>query len=272
MSLVIFFVNRAAQQGLYLPSVSGGYSAMYPITRSVAFETGMSTFMSGREQRYIKRAGLEGFVLEYRDISKVDVDALDAFFQLVNGSEAPFTFQFGLQPSGQMRQAYSNLAFLDNSISWTRTSEQLYGGSIRFAQVATNGLAAAAASVSPFPYFHNGLLLQNRSTRSHRGFSYISRMRCGKTWPLPLYAAGVPQLPTRQLLSWNWDVTLQNADLAILESHFVACAGSYQSFTFIDPHSGTSYPNVRYASDTLTMRHIGVDQTQTKISLVEYFA
>ncbi len=52
----------------------------------------------------------------------------------------------------------------------------------------------------------------------------------------------------------SWRVTLDQLDeteLESIEAFFVAASGSYATFAFVDPSSGTSYPNCFIAEDSL---------------------
>jgi hypothetical protein len=54
------------------------------------------------------------------------------------------------------------------------------------------------------------------------------------------------------LRSWHIQLSrLDEAELQALEAFFVATSGSFDTFTFIDPVSGTSYPNCFIAHDVL---------------------
>jgi hypothetical protein len=53
----------------------------------------------------------------------------------------------------------------------------------------------------------------------------------------------------------SWQVELQlldEAELDAIEAFFVAASGQYETFSFTDPATGTSYPNCFIAQDKLT--------------------
>lgn len=60
------------------------------------------------------------------------------------------------------------------------------------------------------------------------------------------------------LRTWQIQLTqLDEAELQALEAFFVASSGSFATFSFIDPVSGTSYPNCFLSGDALHERFTG---------------
>jgi hypothetical protein len=278
MSLLIFFAYQPVGGGgggaptLFLPTVRNGASAIYPLSRATTFATGLAAFKGGNEQRFINRGPLGKFTLQYTDIQQGDRDTLDTFLDQVQGSASQiWAFRLGTATYGGVQAIYPSCQFDANSFQWRETSQGLFAGQIQFSQTSTGG-QIAAVSYSTFPTFANGLVQQFTIGRGKRGLNYISRMRCGRSFALPLFNAALPGFPARMLKQWEWPMSLSDVDLATLEQHFVACWGSFQAFSFTDPYDGTVYPNVRYSSDALQITHRGPDESTTTVRLVEYAA
>ncbi len=60
------------------------------------------------------------------------------------------------------------------------------------------------------------------------------------------------------LRSWRIQLDrLDESELESLEAFFVAASGSFATFAFVDPASGTSYPNCFIAGDVLQEKFAG---------------
>jgi hypothetical protein len=69
------------------------------------------------------------------------------------------------------------------------------------------------------------------------------------------------------LRTWQIQLNrLDEAELQTLEAFFVAASGSFDTFTFTDPDSGTSFPNCFIAQEVLQERFTG--ELRSGLSLV----
>ncbi len=69
---------------------------------------------------------------------------------------------------------------------------------------------------------------------------------------------------------WVLDLTmLDESEVRNLEEFFLSQAGSYGSFSFIDPWSGTVYTNCSFADDTLPMSFEAQDRAKMRLTVVE---
>lgn len=69
---------------------------------------------------------------------------------------------------------------------------------------------------------------------------------------------------------WVIDLTLlDDAEARMIEEFFVSQSGSYGSFLFTDPWSGTAYADCSFAEDTLEMTIAAQDRTKLRLTVVE---
>jgi phage-related protein len=72
------------------------------------------------------------------------------------------------------------------------------------------------------------------------------------------------------LLTWKIQLDLlDESELAAIEAFFVATSGSFESFSFTDPVSGTAYANCFIASDELKEMFTGELRTSATLTIQE---
>lgn len=62
------------------PILSSGQVAKYPVQRSRTYLTEVVKFINDKEQRWVKRAPLEAFALQFTSLNADDVETLREFF------------------------------------------------------------------------------------------------------------------------------------------------------------------------------------------------
>ena len=73
-----------------------------------------------------------------------------------------------------------------------------------------------------------------------------------------------------QARRWLIDLSLlDDAEARSIEELFVTQAGSYSSFSFVDPWSGTTYTDCSFAEDTLSISMESQDRTKLRLTIVE---
>lgn len=244
---------------LVLPAISTGSlgisaPAMYPMQRSVTFDTKICVFMDGSQQRWMNRGMLENWQLNYSQVSDLDRQNLDAFFQSTLGSAQTWTFARG----GPENISLANCQFVDDSMQWTKQSVSNIGswnGTLKFRQVANTSGIGPSMYPGPFPTLGtvNGFGYQTGYPfiRTQNFFSIRAELDTGGTIVRPLIGSGLTGYPSRQLYRWTLSFTvLSDADLFTLQSHFFNAAGRYTNFAFTDLQMNKTFTKVAYAMDT----------------------
>lgn len=108
------------------PSI-GGSPAMYPMVDEVSVPTRVIKFCNDSEQRWPTRKPLQGFTLEYADLSKVEAETIETFFVARKGSYEVFDITL-------MGLTFTKMRFLDDALQVTETAPGLYSLTLRITQ------------------------------------------------------------------------------------------------------------------------------------------
>jgi hypothetical protein len=132
-------------------------------------------------------------------------------------------------------------------------------------------VGAINASGICFPMFDIGINQQFPITRGRRFFNSVTRMKCGTSWSMPFWGAGLANFPGTGLRYWQWPLVLTDMQLFQLETFFVWACGNYRTFTFVDPDDNTQHTSVRFDMDALEIRHSLPNQSNVTVKLIETF-
>lgn len=234
----------------------------------------MVAFINGEEQRWQNTASFGRFTLVYSDIPRSDVDNLNNFVATVNASYGPF--QFNLTAGDQQTFQVVRCMFMEDSFSWTETSEGLYSGQISFEQFGSGGLQWPSGD-DRYPQ----LMIPGSNVGYVTGFPYVETMRYAvdrqdvasrNRTVYPYYGQGLANFPTRGLYSWEINLpALTNQQLAMFESHFMQMCGAWRVFAWTEPRTGRVFTRVRYAMDAFSVTHVAYNLNSTKILLTEVY-
>jgi len=105
--------------------------------------------------------------------------------------------------------------------------------------------------------------------RTHRPWSYKREflttrndMPTGKRYAY--YHRATP------LMRWTiGGESISDADVATLRNFFEARGGSYETFEFVDPETGTTHTKCRFDQGGFEERHIGPNENSVRLVIVE---
>lgn len=248
-----------------LPTVRSGAVALYPVNRSAYRPVNVTTFMSGKEQRYKSASAYAGFQLDYSQINATDRTSLDNFVASTKGS-FDSTWQFVLGSA-----TYGSLAFETDSFDWTEAANfpGLYNASLRFRQTISSGAAAAGTGTS-YPTFAGGITTQLPFIQNTRYLTAKNNLECGIQHAYAFYGAGLTGYPTRGLYGWTLNYSVfTDAEIVTLEAFFALQQGRLGTFSFTDPKDGTTYTKVRFDQDSLEIKYQSPNIAQVQVKLAE---
>lgn len=248
---------------------STNQQVLFPLTRRVSFETLISFFSDGSEQRGKSRAPLFEFDLTLAGITAADVN------------------QWLTTHANAGGMATSNLSLTIGSTTWNNLALQtdifgfeqnelgnIYTVIVKAIQTQNGGFTIP--SVSPvWPTFSSGAKLQYPFSAAWRNLSTVSNGPTGKRYGYEWWGAGVAKQPTRQLRKWKVELVLPDADVPTLETFFTGMQGRLTTFSFTDPFNSTTYApsgahgGVRFDSDVLELNYRDINKTGVSIGLVE---
>jgi hypothetical protein len=246
-----------------LPTVRSGAVCLYPVNRSAFRPTKVTTFMSGREQRFKIAAPYAGFALEYSKIKLADRISLDNFIASTKG---PFdsTWQFTM-----LGTTYGNLGFETDEFSWEESTPGLYNASLRFRQTISSGAAAAGTGTS-YPTFAGGITTQLPFVQNTRYLTARNDLECGIRRAYAFYGAGLTGYPTRGLYGWTLNYSVfTDSEIGTLEGFYALQQGRLGTFSFTDPKDAAVYGKVRFDNDSLEFKYLSPNITSVTVRLVE---
>lgn len=223
---------------------------LYPFTRSVEFLTGLYQSADGVEQRFAKRPPLYRFELPYSDLLAADITSQLSVF---NSAKGQFSTNLQLTLGGT---TYSNLALEDDVFETTTNQAFLYSSQIRLQQIQ-NGSWTPPTAPTAFPTFANGKSAQYPITQGKRFLTWKNDQATGPRYALASYGSSFTGYPSGALPYWRLSYPLMTeADLATLETFFLAAQGRYLPFSFTDPISDTTFTHCRFDSDVLEIKYL----------------
>jgi hypothetical protein len=248
----------------YLRLASAQAQCLYPFVRSVSFDTGVTIFAGGQEQRWPLRPPFYNFSLAMNNLTVTDQQAWLTFFNTVNGRYIQ-DLQITLGSN-----TWNDLALLSDELAQVNTSAQLFGQTVNLRQVE-NGSWSPPAPGTTYPTLSNiGTVAEMPYTTGTRYLTGYNANPLGTPFVYAYFGGGRPNtnFPATPLKRWTIEYPLlTQSDCDQLESFFTGVQGRAFSFTFVDPVTGTSYPHVRFDNDSLDIRYLFYNQLQTKVSL-----
>jgi hypothetical protein len=103
------------------PTLKTGAIAQYPAGREIRFSTHVIRFLSGQEQRYRQQAcARRQWLIELHRLDEEELEALEAFFQSVQGQAGSFEFT---DPFDQTVHSNCTMGHAWLEIGWTGPNE-----------------------------------------------------------------------------------------------------------------------------------------------------
>ncbi len=249
----------------YLRNTTGTLNAqvLYPFTRTVEFMTTVNTFANGSEQRWPERPPLYTFALAMSMLNTTDKAAWLSFFNSQKGR-----FQTNLQIT-LSSTTYSNLALMSDDLAQTNDRGLLYNQQVNLRQVSNYPWTAPSVGTS-FPTLSFGSVAEYPLTDTSSFMSDVNESPLGPRFVWSWYGSSLTNFPTGYLKAWRLSYPLiSDADRATLETYFLGQQGRYGSFSFTSPIDSTTYSHVRFASDSLAIKHLTKNQQSTEITLIQ---
>ena len=246
-----------------LPTVRNGAQCLYPFTKRVIFDTGISYNCDGTEVRRLRRPVLFEFEWNWNTLIQTDAAALVAAFQAQSGMYAN-DLQFTLGST-----TYSNLSFLQDAIDATMRRLPAYSVQSLKARQVVNASYTYPAGGSAWPTFSSGAALQYPYTSGYRNLTTSGTSPTGRNYSWKWWGNGLTHFPAGPLRRFQVEMTLPDADAATLEAFFLTRRGSMKAFDFSDPFAGSAYYKIRFASDTLELRYEDVQRVRATVQLIE---
>ena len=259
-----------------LPTVFGGATAQYPVTKRFIFDTGIAVAANGTEQRWVRNPPLVQLEVPFSDFMVADRDALLAFHAQERGMGlSNWALNLGVVGSDLGQQLFQNLAFEHDSIDFGENDNLLYGVTLRFRQTIPDVVIPAPQDT--FPQFSGGTVAQLPFGPSWRSLTACSEMPTGRRYSYSFYgpSTGLTNYPARQLRSWKLSYpAMPDLDVVnTLQPFFLGCQGRWRGFTFPDTlDTGNAYPNCRFDTDVLEIVHVSQNRAQCSFVVRETYA
>lgn len=239
------------------PTLSNGSIAMYPVTRRLSVPTRVVKFGADNEQRWRTAPILNGWDLTFNRLKLADRTTLETFFDTQKGAfDATWSFPFN-------GTSYTSMVFDQDEFTAVETFPNRYDINLRIKQVKKSG-SYATGGAAVFPTLNNGIVTQRPFTASRAFRTIRNQMESGLQ-----YARAERNNP---LLSWGVEFSaITSTELGTLMDFFASMLGSYRTFSFTDPQSGTAYANCRFAQDVFESRYVTKGQCATSL-LIQQFA
>lgn len=233
------------------PTLSWGSSALYPATLGVSGEVKISKFLDGSEQRSRTTAFLRNWQLQLNSIKKVDLDSLETFWD-ANKGDFDSSWTFPLDGS-------TNMVFTDPTFPAPETIEGRYSLTLNMRQTITSG-TYATGTVTAFPAFSSGVLVQFPFTRQAKANTTKSRLRGGGQVAWSHFAT--------QPMIWPLQYSLiVDSEASGLFDLYAKLGGAYRTVTFTDPNTGVTYPKVRFAPAPIQRTYLGLNRNSVSFVL-----
>lgn len=246
-----------------IPLVRGAAQAIYPVTRSLVFDTGICYNADGTEQRWKRRAPLVRLQLQYSSLPVADVNALVSFFA---GQKGEFSTNASITLGSN---TYSDLALESDTSEFSETRRGLYDVSLTLRQVKNPSFSIPSVS-AVFPTITGGVYTQLPYKPRFRSLTTAGDSPSGPRYTFAWWGASLTGLPTGQLHGWELNYPqLSNTDLGTLETFFTGMQGRLTTFSLTDPENGTVYSNCRFDTDSFTVQHISPNKNALVLPIIE---
>jgi hypothetical protein len=237
------------------PITRGTSQALYPFTRTLSFLTDVHQFNDGSQQRSVIRPNgpICSFDLQYSAFAQSDKDAIKTAILAAKGQQAT-TISISL---GGV--TYANLSLESDVFEAVERKPTQYEMSIKFRGTAAQSLTAAGSG-STFPTFSYGTTSQLPYSQGHRFSTQAKGGESGDKYTYAFWSTALKQ--------WTLEFPIMaDADVTILEQHFLWAQGRFQAFTFVDPDDATSNALVHYASDDLAIIYNSPNSASVRVAL-----
>jgi hypothetical protein len=245
-----------------IPSLRGTSSQnLYPFVKTIKFNTKVSVFANGSEQRFAGQPPLVSIEIPMEKLRQGDVNTWISFFNSTKGRGTP-----NLQDTiGGV--AFNDLVLESDVLRQTNTESLLFKQQIKLRQVRNSTWSPPSPPVF-YPTLSFGGVAEQPFDQDTEFLTDVNQNEFGPQYQYSYYSSGLSVYPNSPLKSWKISYgLLTDADIVLLENMFVSTQGRLYSFTFTDPLSGTSYQHVRMDQDQLSIRHLTVNQKSTEITL-----
>lgn len=166
--------------------------------------------------------------------------------------------------------AYGNLTLMSDQLAVTNPDALMFNQDINLRQVS-NAAWTAPSAPTAFPVFSWGGSCGRPTTQIQMWYTNVEDSLLGPRYGLQYYGV-VSGFPAGSLRMWRITYQLMSdADMATLETFFLAAQGRYHSFTFVDPFDGTTQSHVRFDSDVLDIKYMTVNQNSTTVTLIQTY-
>ena len=237
---------------------------LYGFSRSVVFETTVSVFMNGSEQRWPNHPPLAAFDVPLNSLGAVDRATLlsSSFFAAEKG-------RYGQDLEVTLAgTTYTNLCLLSDSLSFLTKQPSLYFDTHLAVRQTMNGSWTPPTPLVAFPSLSCGKIAQLPFSQETSYLTAVNENMNGPRYSYGYYSMGLSGFPTVSLKAWRISYPmLSDADAGTIESAFIGWQGRLLSFSFTDPTDGVTYNHVRCDQDVLTFRYIQPNQTSTELVL-----
>ena len=246
------------------PTIRGGYQAIYPVTRTVSFDTGVMLALNATEQRWKKRAPLTKFSWTASNLKSADVTSIVNFHASQKGAYDP-TWSFTLGST-----TYSNLTFEDDVLQIKEDRPALFSIAIKARQ--TQNRNAGTPSVSAvYPTLASGFRAQLPYTQLRRFSTMKQDVGSGVRYSYSWWGGGLTGFPTGSLMGWELQYpALSDADLSTLETFFRGMNGRWNQFSFTDPQDSVAHTKCRFDVDEMVINHSNPGLSTTTLRIVEF--
>lgn len=233
-----------------LPPVRGGHApALYPVQRSLRLPVAICRFMNGKEQRWKQGSPLNSFALRYVRINVADISSLQSFIIAQKG-------MFDSTWSMTLDDTYDNLGLDSDAWSVREESRSRTTFSLEFRASQTQNNPTIPALGASYPNLASGAVSCYPFELSPTFNTLQGRNPIGPRYSFAYYGAGLSGFPTgplnRVMQSY---IRVSDTDLATYVNFFLAAGGSWSTFAWSDPASGSSIAKARFDQESLDITY-----------------
>ncbi|HVY93919.1 MAG TPA: hypothetical protein VHA14_14260 [Bryobacteraceae bacterium] len=244
-----------------LPVIRGVSAANYPVDVSYTFLTGVGEWQNGAQQRWPRQPGCRvNFSIPYAGLSQSQKNTIRT---AVSSAKGRFATDLSISFLGT---TYTNMS-IDADQWWaTENKPTVYAAPIRIVQTIAQNLSPGTPGLA-FPTLANGAMCLVPYSEGKRFQTVATSIEAGPLYTTAEFGGGFTGYPTDGLGNWRLpEEMLSDADTAAIVAHFIANWGKLYSFSFTD-EAGTAFVKSHYASDVLTVRYRGVNDSTVQVLL-----
>lgn len=245
-----------------LPLVRGIGQALYPFTKRITFDTGITFNGDATERRWKRRAPLWEFEWTYRTLLKSDASALVAAFNALSGMYGSMSYTLGAV-------TFSNLAFLADDVTVTQSGPITYDTRLRARQTQNLGWTAPAWPSGAWPTFSTNTSLTLPYSSGYRWMTTTGDSPTGTRYSFPWWGSGISGLPTGPLRRFPVELVMPDVDAATFETFCCWSQGRLNTWNFADPFQGSAYYKIRFDTDIFEFNYVDVNHVRISVPLIE---